>query len=525
MSRRPLVLCVCALLVLLLACRTAPAMDRLHVDGSRIVDAAGRTAVLHGINVGEKSSGAGHRLWQGSEDFQNLHRWGMNAVRLLVFWSAIEPEPGKYDEDYLKIVDQNVAWAKDAGLYVIIDMHQDLYSEKVPGGNGMPAWATLNDGQPHRTIGGIWSTAYYVSPMVHRAFDNLYANAIGPDGVGIQERFAQAWRHVARRYADEPAVAGFDLINEPFIGSDITKMGFALLAALPEVFQEAAFPTEPGALLDSLSGSGGPLPTWVLKGLDDPACHRRALDAISPFMRDFETGRLMPMYNRITRAIREGNTEGIIFLEPCVLANVGTPSFLVPLTDMQGRHDPQQAYMPHFYDIVVDTDLAWEPSANRLRVMMENRVAEAKRLDMPLLIGEWGGYYGSSRAKNAARASLKELLPNTVGDFYWDYARGIDKTVYFDVLSHPLPCLVNGTIEKVELDLDRQLFACSWKEDARNEETRFFVPHDWTGKGYSWRTATGNGESIGEATDGAVITVPPEGQGETRTLTVSLNRR
>jgi len=46
---------------------------------------------------------------------------------------------------------------------------------------------------------------------------------------------------------------------------------------------------------------------------------------------------------------------------------VGTPSFLEPLTDTQGRRDPQQAYMPHFYDITVDTDLAWEPSANRLR--------------------------------------------------------------------------------------------------------------------------------------------------------------
>jgi len=94
-----------------------------------------------------------------------------------------------------------------------------------------------------------------------------------------------------------------------------------------------------------------------------------------------------------------------------------------------------------------------------------------------------GGYYGSSRASNAARAALRELLPNTVGDFYWDYQRGLDATVYFDVLSHPLPCMVNGTIEKTDLDLAHQVFACSWKENAKDAETRFFVPQDWTGAG------------------------------------------
>lgn len=524
MFLRPLYVSVFAIVAVSLACRAASSMDRLRVEHGRIVDAAGRTVVLHGMNVGEKSSSKGHRLWQGQEDFQNLHRWGMNAVRLLIFWSAIEPEPGRYDEDYLKLVDQYVAWAKNSDLYVILDMHQDLFSEKIPGGNGMPAWATLDDGQPHRTVGHIWSTAYYVSPMVHRVFDNLYANATGPDGVGIQERFAQAWQHVARRYAEESAVAGFDLINEPFIGSDVTKMGLALLVALPGVFQDTKFPTEPGALLDSLSGSGGPLPSWVLNGLDDPACHRRALDVIAPFMRDFETGRLMPMYNRITRAIRDGNSDGIIFLEPCVLANVGTPSFLEPLADRQGNRDPQQAYMPHFYDITVDTELAWEPSANRLRVIMENRAAEAKRLAMPLLIGEWGGYYGSSRAKNAARAALKELLPNTVGDFYWDYQRGLDQTVYFEVFSRPLPGMINGTIERMELDLDRQVFACSWRENARRVETRFFVPHAWGGSGYAWQTETGRGEPIGDAIEGTTVAVPPERPGEMRTLTISLKK-
>lgn len=515
-------LCAFFAVIFLILSPSTPAMDRLHVEGSRIADTSGRTIVLHGINVGEKSSRKGHRLWQGPEDFKNLRRWGMNSVRLLVFWSAIEPEPAKYNENYLAQLDRHVAWAKDAGLYVILDMHQDLFSEKIPGGNGMPAWATLDDGQPHRTIGDVWSTAYYVSPMVHRAFDNLYANKPGPNGVGIQERFAHAWRHVAQRYAREPSVAGFDLINEPFIGSDVTSMGFALVAALPEIFQDSAFPSEPGALLGNSFGADGPLPAWVLKGLDDPACHRRALDVIAPFMRDFETTRLMPMYNRIVRAIREVNTESIIFLEPCVLANVGTPSFLEPLADPQGKRDPQQAYMPHFYDIVVDTDHAWEPSLNRLRVMMANRVADAKRLGMPLLIGEWGAYYGSKRAARAARASLAELLPNTVGDFYWAYDHGINESVYFDVLSRPLPSLINGTITTMALDLDKKVFACSWLEGKKNAETRFFLPRDWNSAPHTCHVDAGEAHEADDALGGSMVTVPAVSAGQTRTLTIAL---
>ena len=220
----------------------SPETSPLTVRDGAIRDASGRQVFLWGINLGEKSSAAGHRSWHRPEDFANLRRWGMNAVRLLIFWSAVEPEPGRYDEAYLQSVDERIGWARDAGLYVILDMHQDLYSEAVPGGNGAPAWATLDGGLPHFTVGNIWSTAYYVSPKVHRVFDNFWNNASGPDGMGIQEHFACAWRHVAARYADNPTVAGFDLMNEPFPGSLIDEAPNGLLVALPEILEGVALP-------------------------------------------------------------------------------------------------------------------------------------------------------------------------------------------------------------------------------------------------------------------------------------------
>ena len=52
-----------------------------------------------------------------------------------------------------------------------------------------------------------------------RAYDHFWANDPGPGGVGLQDRYAAAWRHVAARFRDAPGVQGFDLFNEPFPGS------------------------------------------------------------------------------------------------------------------------------------------------------------------------------------------------------------------------------------------------------------------------------------------------------------------
>ena len=129
-----------------------------------------------------------------------LRDWGMNVIRLGIIWDGLEPEPGVYDDAYLAAMDQRVAWAANHGLYVFLDMHQDLYS--VLYSDGAPEWATLTDDQPHIDRGDVWSDAYLTSPAIQRAFENFWANAPASDGLGIQDHYAAAWRHVAERYAD-----------------------------------------------------------------------------------------------------------------------------------------------------------------------------------------------------------------------------------------------------------------------------------------------------------------------------------
>ncbi len=496
----------------------------LTVQDGDLRDSAGRQLFLWGMNVGDKSSARRHKGWYTPEDFHKLRRWGMNAIRLLIFWSAIEPEPGRYDEDYLASVDEYITWAGDAGLYVILDMHQDLWSEAVPGGNGAPTWATLDDNQPHFTVGNIWSTAYYVSPQVHRAFDNFWNNVPGPDNTGLQEHFALAWRHVAARYAETPHVIGFDLLNEPFPGSMIQETLPALLEALPEIVRDISMPGDLNELMNTLKEN--PLPPWLLEALDNPTRHRRFLAAIPPVMERFEGEMLMPLYRRVHAAIREVHPHGIFFLEPCVLANIGVPTTIEALCNANGERDPLQAYLPHAYDIVTDTSLSHQPSENRLRLIVEQKYRDAARLNMPLFIGEWGAYYGSPKTQNAARLMHTMIEKYTCGAFYWDYHPHIEQAVYFEVIAKPVPLCLAGTLESWTLAPGNGAFTCRWTKLPASGESRFALPASWPPEDVKLQVepAELNARIESDPLDPAVYTVVVRSLRPTKTATITLSK-
>src|SRR6478672_11439749 len=64
-----------------------------------------------------------------SYDFSQLAPLGYNVIRLNISWSLLEPAPGRIDGTYLRRIAQVVGWAKRAGIYVVIDMHQDAWSK------------------------------------------------------------------------------------------------------------------------------------------------------------------------------------------------------------------------------------------------------------------------------------------------------------------------------------------------------------------------------------------------------------
>jgi endoglycosylceramidase len=185
------------------------------VQGGFLRDAQGRAVILRGANVSGKNKNPPWFDFHGPDDFARMRSdWGMNAVRFLVEWAAIEPSEGQYDDGYLDAVAQRVEWAQAADLYVVVDMHQDVYGEgfAVGGGDGAPLWTC--------------DASNYASfqPTTPWFFENLSASVTtcydgfwGSDE--LQAHYAEAWRRLAARLAGYDHVVGFDPMNEPYWGS------------------------------------------------------------------------------------------------------------------------------------------------------------------------------------------------------------------------------------------------------------------------------------------------------------------
>jgi endoglycosylceramidase len=86
--------------------------------------------VLQSVNVISASKGDPLRMPPVDRDdvLRIARDWGFNLDRFLVFWNAAEPEPGVYDEEYFARVQERLDWHRNAGIHVVLDMHQDVYS-------------------------------------------------------------------------------------------------------------------------------------------------------------------------------------------------------------------------------------------------------------------------------------------------------------------------------------------------------------------------------------------------------------
>lgn len=129
-------------------------VSRISTDRTYLRDEHGRYVNIRGVNVsgsvktpfiGEGGGWppelvdfsdlpftyVGRTMDLGDADrwFGQLRELGFNAARLLVIWEGIEPEErGVYDEAYLDYLEGLVAAAERNRIYVLIDMHQDMWS-------------------------------------------------------------------------------------------------------------------------------------------------------------------------------------------------------------------------------------------------------------------------------------------------------------------------------------------------------------------------------------------------------------
>ncbi len=189
----------------------------LKVNGTKIVDEAGKQVILKGVNLGGWLMMEGYMLGgrnisehdfkssfekalgkSALEDFTGSFRdsfiqesdikiikgWGANCIRVPFNYRLIEFEDRPYslNEEGLKYLDRAVNWCEKHGLYCILDMHA------APGAQN-PAWHSDSSGK-----------------------QELFLNEINKD------RYLRLWFFLADRYRECSAIAGYDVLNEPVVG-------------------------------------------------------------------------------------------------------------------------------------------------------------------------------------------------------------------------------------------------------------------------------------------------------------------
>jgi len=178
-----------------------PVQGFLLTRGTSIVDFAGQAIVLRGVNYpGYEQE---HPELHNSMAYSTFAGNEFNVVRLPISWANLEPQPGAFNSEYLSsYVDQDVQWAKSAGVYIILDMQQYGWAGRF-GGLGAPDWMVEN---------------YAANETgMRQAVSDFWSNT------DLQSHLVQVWVKIAQHYANEPTIGGYDLFNEPWIYTSVNS--------------------------------------------------------------------------------------------------------------------------------------------------------------------------------------------------------------------------------------------------------------------------------------------------------------
>lgn len=337
-------------------------------DDGWIVDDAGRQVLLRGVNVTSLGE-----YWQGDsdheptramtdEDWDAMAARGFSVVRLVISWSRVEPERGVFDEAYLEEIERAVDEAEARGMYTVIDMHQDAFSAFVftpdgvecpagtnpaKGWDGAPEWATLTDGLDTCLTGDRNS-----SPAVIAAWNHFWDNTDG-----IRDEFVASWAAVATRFAGRPAVAGYDLLNEP----EVSRPGDALTPSYDALVRDTVT-----AIRDAENGAGA-------------------------------------------------SFDHLLFVEPAIPAGDPMHGIVIPDPARIGLAPTDVVAAPHNYAESIGFDEV------TLEDMNELYVSVADGLGVPTWIGEYGWWGTDDESLEELGRMARDLDARQLGGAWWQW--------------------------------------------------------------------------------------------------------
>lgn len=160
--------------IILTACSSQTSDKWVRVEGNRFIAPDGNELIFRGLCFSDPVKLLSDGQWT-ERHFAEAADWGANVVRFAVHPVHINSLGW---EETFKTMDQGIEWAKKHNLYVIMDWH---------------------------SIGNL-KDAKFTNEMYN---------------TNLEETF-RFWRTAAQRYANEPAVALYEIFNEPTVTGEDT---------------------------------------------------------------------------------------------------------------------------------------------------------------------------------------------------------------------------------------------------------------------------------------------------------------
>jgi endoglycosylceramidase len=218
----------------------------------------------------------------------------------------------------------------------------------------------------------------------------------------------------------------------------------------------------------------------ALRFLEKKERYSKVVDSVYDLNAAFEKNELQSMYQKVADAIREVDKNHILFLNHSYFSNTGVSSAIEPTKLADGTTDPLVVYAAHGYDLVVDTKEAENPGYNRVEFIFERIYETGKRMNVPVLVGEWGAYNGKSeKMVETARQMVNIIEGFNFSNTYWAFYNGIGDEPYFqNAIVRPYPVFVSGNLLSYDFDFITGAFNCVWEENEMvKRPTEIFIPN------------------------------------------------
>ena len=270
-------------------------LSKIKLKDNLFVDEYGRVKLFHGANYVNKGFPWYPQELTNQTHLDNLKLWGFNSIRLGVMWTGLRPDIKTVNTTYLNIILKIIDDLSQRGMYVIIDMHQDMMSTKFGAYDGVPRW--LVDLMPNSTFAYPWpfkkdniGFGAYLTDACGTAFQNLYSNKNQ-----FQNYFSEYWGIVSNSMSKLNSVLGYEYINEPWAGDIYFS---------------------PALLIPGVAGSTN----------------------------------LLPMYDNLYETIRKYDNETLVFYEPVTWGIIFNGTFAGTGFERAPANDPSRTVLSwHYY--------------------------------------------------------------------------------------------------------------------------------------------------------------------------------